>query len=115
MNEAELQSGLSRKTQRVQITLRLIVRGKQFEETASTAAVSPHGCLLLLKSKVAKGDQLSLVHPTTMEELSGKVIALGKSDAGVIQTAIRFAEPSPLFWRINFPPDDWRTSTERKR
>jgi hypothetical protein len=115
MNEAELQSGLSRKTQRVQITMRLLVRGKHFEESASTAVVSPHGCLLLLKSKVAKGDQLSLVNPITTEELSGKVTALGKSDNGSIQAAIRFSKPSPLFWRISFPPDDWRTSDERKR
>lgn len=115
MNEAELQSGLSRKTQRVQITMRLHVRGKHFQETASTAAVSPHGCLLLLKQKVAKGDQLSLVNPNTNEELSGKVTALGKSDDGNFQAAIRFSQPSPLFWRISFPPDDWRTSDERKR
>lgn len=115
MNEAELQSGFSSKTQRVRITVRLLVRGKHFQETASTAAVSPHGCLLLLKHKVAKGDQIWLVNPNTMEELSGRVTALGKSEHGNIQVAVRFSEPSPLFWRISFPPDGWRTSDERKR
>jgi hypothetical protein len=55
------------------------------------------------------------VNPKTAEELPSKVVSLGKPEDGKIPVGIEFSEASPLFWQISFPPDDWLTSSERKR
>lgn len=115
MGETDTQTAPARRTQRVQISMPVLVRGQNFHENTSTVAVNAHGCLVLLKAKVGRDDQLSLVNPKTAEELPAKVVSLGKPEDGKIPVGIEFGEPSPLFWRINFPPDDWFTSAERKR
>lgn len=104
-----------RRTKRVQIALPVLVRGADFREKTSTVSVSAHGCLVRLTAKVAQGDEVWLIHPKTAEEIPSKVVSLGKPDGEKTPVGIEFSEPSPLFWRINFPPDDWLTSTERKR
>jgi hypothetical protein len=113
--ESEVPVGPVRRTHRVYIALPLIVRGADFQEISSTVAVNANGCLVMLKAPVARDDQLWLINPKTVEELPGRVVSLGKSVDGKVPVGIEFSEPSPLFWRINFPPDDWLTSTERKR
>jgi hypothetical protein len=115
VGETDTQTAPARRTQRVQISMPVLVRGQNFHENTSTVAVNAHGCLVLLKAKVGRDDQLSLVNPKTAEELPAKVVSLGKPEDGKIPVGIEFGEPSPLFWRINFPPDDWFTSAERKR
>lgn len=93
----------------------VLVRGKNFQETTNTVTVNAHGCLVLLKAKVGRDEQVLLLNPKTAEELPAKVVFLGKSEDGKLSVGLQFVEASPLFWRINFPPDDWFTSTERKR
>jgi hypothetical protein len=56
-----------------------------------------------------------MINPKTAEELPGRVVSLGKREDRKTAVGIEFNEPSPLFWRINFPPDDWLTSADRKR
>jgi hypothetical protein len=112
--------GQSRRTQRVQITIPVLIRGKSenksFEEETETIAVNAHGCEVLLKTQVVQNQQLWLVHRKTAEELPSTVVYLGKQEPGKTRAVgIAFGEPSPLFWRISFPPDDWESSSERKR
>jgi len=111
----EVQATPARRTQRVQISMPLLVRGKGFQEVTSTVAVNAHGCLVLLKASVSRDQQISLINPKTAEELPGKVVSFGKPEEGKVPVGVEFIEPSPLFWQINFPPDDWLTSAERKR
>lgn len=113
--EPEAQVGPARRTQRVKIALPLIVRGADFQEKSHTVAVSAHGCLVMLKATVARGDQIWLINPRTVEELPAQVVSLGNRDGEKLPVGVEFSEPSPLFWRINFPPADWVTSVERKR
>ena len=114
MAESELQAPV-RRTQRVHIAMPLIVRGTDFREATSTVAVNANGCLVLLKATVSRDDEVWLINPKTAEELPGKVASLGKPEDGKIPVGLEFGEPSPLFWKISFPPDDWLTSPERKR
>jgi hypothetical protein len=115
MSDSGIQVAPVRRTQRVQIAMPVLVRGRQFEEATSTVAVNAHGCLVMLKTPVLREDLVSLVNPKTAEELPSRVVSLGKPEEGKIPVGIEFGEPSPLFWKINFPPDDWVTSVERKR
>jgi hypothetical protein len=115
MTDSGMQAVPVRRTQRVQIAMPVLVRGSVFQESTSTVAVNAHGCLVLLKTPVLRDDAVSIVNPKTAEELPGRVISLGKPEDGKIPVGIEFGEPSPLFWQINFPPDDWLTSSDRKR
>jgi hypothetical protein len=107
-----------RRTQRVQIAMPVIVRGKtgtqNFEEETFTVAVNANGCMVRMTNRVARAQQISIVNPKTAEELPCSVIFIGQRDAGKMEVGIEFSEPSPLFWRIAFPPEDWDPS-ERKR
>lgn len=107
-----------RRSQRVQIIMPVLVRGisagQKFQETATTVMVNANGCMLMLKTPVVKAQQVSLVNPATTEELPCKVVFLGRKAEGKTEIGLEFAEASPLFWRINFPPEDWNAA-ERKR
>jgi hypothetical protein len=115
MSDSGVQVAPVRRTQRVHIAMPVLVRGGRFQEATSTVAVNAHGCLVMLKTPVSRDDQISLVNPKTAEELPARIVSLGKPEEGKIPVGIEFGEPSPLFWKINFPPEDWVTSMERKR
>ena len=119
MKHEERQYPHARRTHRVQIAIPVLVRGKSgnlpFEEATQTITVNAQGCMLHLSTLVVLNQQLSLVNPKTAEELPSSVVSLGKHEAGKAHVGVAFSEPSPLFWRISFPPDDWESSSERKR
>jgi hypothetical protein len=115
MNDQRTQVAPARRTQRLQIAMPVVVRGRNFKESTNTVAVNAHGCLVLLNAPLVKDDQVFLRNPKTEEELPGKVVSLGKPEDGKVPVGVEFINPAPLFWRINFPPDDWLTSSERKR
>jgi|ERR1700690_36129 hypothetical protein len=106
-----------RRSQRVQLTITVLVRGNhggaKFEEEAQTVAVSANGGLIRLKEQVSRGQQVSLVNPKTAEELPCTIIFLGQKESGKTEVGVEFSEASPLFWRVAFPPADW-DPTERK-
>jgi hypothetical protein len=107
-----------RRTQRVLIAMPVLVRGgsgtKTFEEDTATVSVSANGCLVRLAHAVVRGEEIAIVNPKTAEELPSTVTFIGLKEGGKAEVGAEFAEPSPLFWRIAFPPADWDAS-ERKR
>jgi hypothetical protein len=107
-----------RRTHRLQITMPVIVRGKlgnhPFEEQTRTASVNANGCMVHLAAQVTRSQHVSIINPKTAEELPCKVTFIGQRDGKKIEIGLEFIEPSPLFWRIAFPPEDWDPS-ERKR
>src|SRR5580704_6011889 len=107
-----------RRSHRVYITMPVIIRGKNgnhpFSEETRTASVNAHGCMVRLAEKVVRGQELAIVNPKTAEELPCTVTFIGPKEANKAEVGLEFIEPSPLFWRINFPPEDWDPS-ERKR
>jgi hypothetical protein len=97
-----------RRTQRVQIAMPVIVRGtagtQKFEEETYTVAVNANGCMVKMTNRVARNQVIAIVNPKTAEELPCTVSFIGQKDAGKMEVGIEFSEPSPLFWRIAFPP-----------
>jgi hypothetical protein len=115
MGESDTKSASLRRSRRVQIAMPVIVHGANFRETTFTVTVNAHGGFVRLKAKVAQGDLIWLINPKTTEELQVKIVFLGNPHDGKILVGVEFTEASPLFWRINFPPQDWHASPERKR
>jgi hypothetical protein len=102
----------------VHIAMPVLVRGKKagqnFEEKTHTISVNAHGCMVKLSTPVTRAQEISIVNTKTAEELPCTVSFIGQRDGGRIEIGVEFAEPSPVFWRIAFPPEDWDPS-ERKR
>jgi len=102
-----------RRSQRVILSLRVIVRTEDgpkaasFEEETHTLIVNAHGALIALKSKVAKGQKLRLTNLATKAEQVCRVANLGPTSEGKAQIGVEFLKPSPDFWQISFPPEDW--------
>ncbi|HXX19789.1 MAG TPA: PilZ domain-containing protein [Candidatus Acidoferrum sp.] len=107
-----------RRSQRVNIAMPVLVRGKRagqpFEEQALTISVSAHGCMIRVATPLTRSQEIAIVNVKTAEELPCKVTFLGQKEGGKTEVGLEFSEPSPLFWRIAFPPEDWDPS-ERKR
>jgi PilZ domain len=107
-----------RRSHRVNIAMPVLIRGKKggqpFEEEAQTISVSAHGCMVRVATPLARNQEIAIVNTKTAEELPSSVTFIGQKDNGKTEVGVEFAEPSPLFWRIAFPPEDWDPS-ERKR
>jgi hypothetical protein len=96
----------------------VLVRGKtgnqSFEEQTHTMSVNANGCMVRLEANVARSQHVSILNPKTAEELPCTVTFIGQAEGSKHEVGLEFNEPSPLFWRIAFPPVDWDPS-ERKR
>jgi|SRR5215469_587568 len=107
-----------RRSHRVNIAIPIVVRakkaGQSFEEQVLTLSVSAHGCTFRLKTPLLRQQEVSIVNTKTAQELPCKVTLIGQKEAGRAEIGVEFVKPSPLFWRIAFPPEDWDPS-ERKR
>lgn len=102
-----------RRSQRVILTLPIVVRTEDasreaaFEEHTQTLIVNLHGALILLAGKVVKGQKLRMKNRTTQIEQLCQVASIGMKSEGKTQVGVEFLQPSPDFWRISFPPEDW--------
>jgi hypothetical protein len=88
--------------------------GNPFNEITQTLIINANGGLIELATPVAKGQRLFIANMKTGDEIACDVATLGSHVGGKAQVGIRFAEPSPHFWGLAFPPEDW-DSGERKR
>jgi hypothetical protein len=110
--------GEQRRSHRVHIAITVVLRGKRgeqtFEEETVTTVVNSAGGLALTTLALQTGQPLTVVHKKTAEEQVCKVAYVGVGEGNKLQVGFEFLEPSPKFWRIAFPPDNWDAS-ERKR
>jgi len=102
-----------RRSQRVILSLPIVVRAEggpgsaPLEEATQTLVVNAHGALITIAARVEKGQTLRIFNGTTQEELLCRVIYVGQKLGGKAQVGVEFHKPSPDFWRIAFPPEDW--------
>jgi hypothetical protein len=103
------------RTQRVQIAVPVLVRGKEanrpFEEATHSVSVNAYGGVIRLLAQVALGQQISIVNPQTAKEISGMVTFVGLKNAGKRDISVEFSEPSVPFWGIRFP--GWNLSDRK--
>jgi hypothetical protein len=102
-----------RRSQRIFLSVGITVHGtgasgQPISEEARTLVVNAHGALLPLESPVVLGQVLTVRHNKTEEELFCRVARIDRSDAGRTEIGIEFLQPSPRFWRVTFPPEDWK-------
>jgi hypothetical protein len=103
----------SRRSQRVQAQLPVVVQGKSTNETPfadSTRAIvlSAHGCLTTLSACPIVGDRLILRNVATREEQDCRVVYLGAQQGGRTEVGLRFKTAAPQFWGLEHPPPNWK-------
>lgn len=101
-----------RRSQRVLLRMPILVitRGadnQHVSENAYTSSVNAHGALIYLSLKAVIGQKLIIKNTETGEEQFVRVVRTNPASDGKHEVAIEFLRPSPKFWRIAFPPDDW--------
>jgi hypothetical protein len=109
----------SRRSQRVQIVIPILVTekkdsGEPLREMAQTSVVNATGGLILLKAKVRIGQKLLLFNNKNAQEMTCTVTSLVQDAEGKTGVGVVFDQPSPRFWGIGFPPENWDPA-DRKR
>ena len=94
----------------IDIPVEVICKGAQNKlhtEETRTFVVSAHGCALSLKTSVAPGEKVVLIHKLSREEITCRVVMCRQSKSAGWDTGLEFQQAAPNFWHIAFPPDDW--------
>ena len=110
-----------RRSQRILLAVHVVVGGylptrAPFAEESVTQVVNAHGALILMKQTVSVGDHLRLRNVKTGEEVGCQVVDIGERIDHKSAVGVEFERPSPRFWRVSFPPEDWSPhSAEAKR
>ncbi len=93
---------------RVRASVHVAVKGKPTTLEASTVSVHPQGALVLLKQHLPADTRLVLEHSSTREKVACRVTRAAKEMPEGFHVPVEFDSPSPGFWKIDFPPLDWR-------
>ena len=100
-----------RRSERVLLDMPVVVRGESgsrtFQEETFTVTISAHGALLMLEANVSLGQKLVVMNPNNADEREAHVAYKGPVHAGLAQVAVEFSKPSPEFWQMDSPPENW--------
>jgi len=101
-----------RRSMRVLLSVPILVSGKlpegqEFKEDTRTLVVNAHGALIALNAPVTADQLITVANKSTQQSLDCRIVYLGRAQDGKTQMGIEFLKPSPAFWQIDFPPEDW--------
>lgn len=122
LSEAELKQIASNKRRRttrvtINIPIEVIHQGPKNEiivEETQTFTVSAHGAGIILKSAPQVGQTVVLIDKKSREEMLCRVLNTRPIPKSTNHEAgVAFNQPSPFFWHINFPPEDWDPAVRR--
>jgi hypothetical protein len=93
---------------RVRASIHVALQGKPVTFETVTLSVSNHGALVVLKQSLPCETRLVLEHSGTKERVACKVARISREMPEGFHVPLEFDSPAPNFWRIAFPPADWR-------
>jgi hypothetical protein len=101
-----------RRSQRLFLEVPVVVEGKfannkLFSEKARTVVVNAHGALVELGISLEQGQIVLLRNVRTNDVIESTVKIVTPGESGKFNLALEFNTPSPGFWHISFPPEDW--------
>jgi hypothetical protein len=102
-----------RRGQRVLLRIRALIhvalQGPATTLEANTLSVNPKGALVVIDKNLPQDTRLVLEHRGTKERAACKVVRPAKEMPEGFHTALEFDPPVPDFWKIAFPPANWRS------
>jgi len=101
-----------RRSQRVMMRVGVVVRyalnGKENTLKAHTVAVNVHGAMICVAENIPADTPRDLEHKMTREHIAGRVTRQAQNSPDGYLIPVEFVSPSNNFWRISFPPSDWK-------
>jgi hypothetical protein len=101
-----------RRSQRVMMRVGVVVRyslnGKEVSLQAHTVAVNIHGAMICAAENIPAETALDMEHKMTRERIAGRVTRQAQNSPEGFLIPVEFVSPSNNFWRISFPPSDWK-------
>ena len=114
--KAPLASQERRRGQRVLLRIRanihVALQGKATTLDAATLSVTPQGAVVVMKQNLPAETRLVLEHGGTKQCVGCKVARPTRETAEGFHIPLEFDSPAPGFWKISFPPSDWRPDGE---
>jgi hypothetical protein len=93
---------------RVRANVHVALHGKSRTFEATTLSVNDHGALIVMRQSLPVETQVILEHSQTREQVACKVSRSPREMAEGFHIPLEFDSPARNFWRIAFPPADWR-------
>jgi hypothetical protein len=101
-----------RRTQRVLLRVRasihVALQGQAKTFDVATLSVNPHGAVVVMNQNLPADTRVVLEHASTKERVTCKVVRPPRHMAEGYHVPLEFDSPAPAFWKIDFPPSDWR-------
>ncbi len=101
-----------RRSQRVLLRMRANIhvnlRGKQVTLDVRTLSVNPFGAMIVAAENLPSQTRLVLENCVTHEKAACKVVRSAKEMPEGFHVPVEFDTPTPKFWMIDFPPEDWK-------
>jgi hypothetical protein len=93
---------------RVGVFVRFLADGNEINLRAHTVAVNIHGAMICAGQSIPAGTQLEVEHKMTRERVAARVTRQPQSSPDGFLIPVEFTVSSSNFWRISFPPSDWK-------
>jgi len=97
---------------RVPVILKIVVAGKAVTARAVTVSVNDQGAMLQCTRTFPAETTLELQNDRTNDKISCRVVRTPIENTDGYLIPIDVVAPSPSFWRISFPPRDWKPGDE---
>lgn len=101
-----------RRSQRVLLRMRaqvhVALQGKPTTLEVVTLSVNAHGALIATKQHLPADTRLILENSATKERTACRVVRPPRETPEGFHTALEFDSAAPDFWKIAFPPANWR-------
>jgi hypothetical protein len=97
---------------RIPVTLKIMVAGKAVTANAATVSVNDHGAMILCTRSFPTDTAIEVQNERTNEKMNCRVTRTPIENPDGYLIPVEFSEPSPAFWRISFPPRDWKPGEE---
>ena len=97
---------------RVPANIHVALQGKPVTFDVTTLSVNLQGAIVVMKQTLPPDTRLVLEHGTTKERVACKVVRIAKEMPEGYHVPLEFDSPAPDFWKIAFPPADWRPTEE---
>jgi hypothetical protein len=92
----------------VPISLEFAENGQPVKIAAHTVAVNIHGAMVLCSRSFEPETMLDIVNSRTNQKISSRVTRAPRESPEGFLVPVEFTEPSPNFWQITFPPENWK-------
>ena len=93
---------------RVPVKMNYSVAGKTVTVEAVTVSVNDHGAMLSCTRTLATDIKIEITNERTQEKLPCRITRTPVESPEGYLIPVEFLAPSPGFWRITFPPTNWK-------